>query len=44
MRIFPFDKRDLIGLALPAILPFVPLVLLVIPLDQLLKQVLKFVF
>jgi len=41
MRPVPINKNTLIALALAAVLPFVPVVLLVTPADELVKAVLK---
>jgi hypothetical protein len=41
MRIFPFEPRTAVGLALTALIPFVPLAAMVMPIQDMLKLVLK---
>jgi hypothetical protein len=41
MRPVPVNKNTLIALALAAVLPFAPVVLIVTPADELIKAVLK---
>ena len=38
MRLLPFDLRGLLGLVVSTLLPFVPVVLMVIPVKQILKE------
>ena len=42
MRILPFDLSGLISLAVATLLPFIPVVLMTIPLKQLLQELLRF--
>lgn len=42
MRILPFDLRGLFTLAVSTLLPFVPVVLMTIPLKQFLQEIIKF--
>ena len=39
MRIVPFDLRGVLGLTVSALLPFIPVVLMMIPIKQILKEV-----
>jgi hypothetical protein len=41
MRITPFDRKNLIQLAVPVAVPFLPLALTIMPLEDIIKQILK---
>jgi len=41
MRVFPFDPRTAVGLALAGLIPMVPLLATVIPMEQIFKLLLK---
>jgi len=41
MRVFPFDPRTAVGLALAGLVPMVPLLATVIPMQEIFKLVLK---
>jgi len=41
MNILLINKRVLLGLAVPSVIPFIPLVIISTPIDELMKQVLK---
>ncbi len=42
MRVLPFDLRGLLTLAVCTLLPFIPVVLMTIPLKKFLEEILKF--
>jgi hypothetical protein len=42
MKIVLVDKKVLIGLAIPALLPMIPLIMIATPADQIVRAVLKF--
>ena len=44
MRVLPFDLRGLLTLAVCTLLPFIPVVLMTIPLKQLLQEIMKLLF
>jgi hypothetical protein len=44
MKTIPLDLQDLIPLAIATLLPFVPVALMVAPLDVLLQNLLKLLF
>jgi hypothetical protein len=41
MRVVPFDKASVLRLAMMTLLPFAPLLLTMIPLDQLIDRALR---
>ena len=41
MRTTPFDRKNLIQMAVPVTVPFLPLALTVMPLEDIIKQILK---
>jgi hypothetical protein len=41
MRIIPIDKRTLLGLAIGAVLPMVPVLILATPAEDLLRTVFR---
>jgi len=44
MRSVPFAKDDVVRLLIATVAPIVPLLLTIMPLDQLLAQVIKIIF
>jgi hypothetical protein len=44
MRMVPFTLKDMARLAIVTVLPIVPLLLTIMPLEELLARALKFVF
>jgi len=41
MSVAPIDRRTLIGLAIAAVLPMVPVLLIATPVDELIRTVVK---
>ena len=42
MKVMPFDLRGLVTIAVSSLLPFIPVVLMTIPLKQFLQEIMKF--
>jgi hypothetical protein len=44
MRVIPFATGDVLRLLVAAVVPMVPLLLTIMPLDQLVTEAIKFIF